>query len=219
MNQPPGLPPPGGRSSAQQQPAGQQQHLAPRMSGISPAPPPGLVPNSNNNSANTQSNQPTSNSMNSSLPSLPPGLQLPIPGIAQLQGVTPTASPPPPGLGAVGMAMSNGGLPASHATQNGHGYSMGQPHYSQQIPHLAISPQPTIGQPSHSNVTSPQPQNVPVQQPSGVDGQGSRAQISFLINALKEDSWERQLGEIRNVSRIFRVMPRPDCAKPSRPLS
>ncbi|KAJ9113610.1 hypothetical protein QFC22_005918 [Naganishia vaughanmartiniae] len=195
MNQPPGLPPPGGRSTAQQPSAGQQQqHLAPRMGGVSAAPPPGL-------GSNNQSNQPAIN-MNSSLPSLPPGLQLPIPGIAQLQGVTPTASPPPPGLGAVGMAMSNGGLPAPPVAQNGHGYNMGalsQPHYSQQIPHLAISPQPTIGQASHSNVTSPQPQNVPIQQTSAMDGQGSRAQISFLVNALKDDSWERQLGDIRNL--------------------
>jgi hypothetical protein len=73
--------------------------------------------------------------------------------------------------------------------------------HMQQYQHLqhSVSPQPTLGT---SGVTSsPQTQSVPAPPPS-VDGANvSRAQVSFLINGLQEDSWERQLGEIRNVSR------------------
>lgn len=191
MNQPPGLPPPGGRTQA----AAGQQHL-PRMGGTSPAPPPGLAPSASNQS--TQQGH-ASSATSSSLPPPPPGLQLPLPGIAQLQGVTPTASPPPPGLGAVGMGMAgNNGHGNNGMNQtNGHGHMGVPPQYQHNLQHSA-SPQPTLGA---SGATS-QTQNVPAPQPS-VDGANvSRAQVSFLINGLQEDSWERQLGEIRNVSRL-----------------
>lgn len=185
MNQPPGLPPPGGRTQ-------QAAHLA-RMGGTSPAPPPGLPQASN------QAMHPAHHpSANSSLPPPPPGLQLPLPGIAQLQGVTPTASPPPPGLGAVGMGMAN-----NNGMSNGHGFNMQgmPPQYQHQVAqHSTISPQPTLGTAQSQQNIGNQPQTVPAPPPS-VDGANvSRAQVSFLINGLKEETWERQLGEIRNVS-------------------
>jgi type II secretory pathway component PulJ len=74
--------------------------------------------------------------------------------------------------------------------------SAGMNGHMQQYQHLqhSVSPQPTLG------TSSPQTQNVPAPPPS-VDGANvSRAQVSFLINGLQEDSWERQLGEIRDVS-------------------
>lgn len=184
MNQPPGLAPPGGRN----QPAA---HLA-RMEGSSPAAPPGL-PQASNNQAMHSVHHP---SANSALPPPPPGLQLPLPGIAQLQGVTPTASPPPPGLGAVGMGMNN-----SNGMSNGHGFNMQgmPPQYQHQVAQHSIAQQPTLG-------TAQSGQNISNQQsatpPPSVEGANvSRAQVSFLINGLKEETWERQLGEIRNVSR------------------
>jgi hypothetical protein len=95
------------------------------------------------------------------------------------------------------------GMNSSNGMSNGHGFGVqGMPQYQQQVAQHQVAQQqqqPTLGAVQAQQSISNQ-QSVPP--PPSVEGASvSRAQVAFLVNGLKEETWERQLGEIRNVSR------------------